>query len=100
MLNPENALSWFELSYPLLPEDQKLIDAFLIIYGARDIFMGVALFSAAYHGNSRVVGWILVFTGAVAGVDGSICRTMEGAMNHWGYGPVMVILGGFLTAGM
>lgn len=100
MLNPISALSWFELPYPTLPQDQDLINAVLTIYGARDIFMGAALFSAAYHGNPRVTGWMLVFTGAVAGVDGAICPTMESAMNHWGYGPVMAVLGSVLAAGL
>lgn len=61
--------------------------------------MGAALFSAAYHGNSRVTGWVLIFMGAVAGVDGMICKTWEGSMNHCGYGPVLVGLGGALAAG-
>lgn len=99
MLNPASALSWFELPYPVLPQDQKLVDALMIIYGARDIFMGAALSAAAYAGNPRVTGWILILTGAIAGVDGSICPTMEVAMNHWGYGPVLVGFGGVLAAG-
>lgn len=100
MLNPEHALSLFELSYPTMPEDQKLIDAMLIIYGVRDIFMGAALFSAAYNGNHKATGWLLTFTGAVAGVDGSLCRSLEGAMKHWGFAPVVIGLGGVLAAGL
>ncbi|CZT25061.1 related to integral membrane protein [Ramularia collo-cygni] len=101
MLNPQNALSWFDFPHPLLPQDQELINAILIVYGARDVFMGAALFAAAHYGNdARITGWILILTGAVAGVDGAICPIMEGSLHHWSYGPVVFLFGSVLAAGL
>lgn len=102
MAFPQSALSFFELSYPILPEQKNLVDALLIVYGVRDIFMGVAIFAAAYFGTTPALGWILFAAGGCAGVDGWVCKTFagQGEMSHWGYGPVVAILGLVLAAGL
>lgn len=40
-LNPWSALSFFELALPAT--DSNVAEALLIVYGARDIFMGLAV---------------------------------------------------------
>ena len=105
ILNPESALSFFELAYPggPLQQDQKLVvDALSIIYGVRDIFMGMAIYTAAYFGTRPTLGWILVAAGSVAGVDGWVCKSLvgQGEMNHWGYGPIVGLLGLVFVAGL
>ncbi|KAF2161807.1 hypothetical protein M409DRAFT_37497 [Zasmidium cellare ATCC 36951] len=102
MVNPEAALSFFELKYPLLQDQKNIVDVLSMVYGVRDIFMGVAIFATAYFGTTPALGWILVAAGACAGVDGWACKTIVGQaeMNHWGYAPVVGVLGLVLAAGL
>ncbi|KAL9108110.1 MAG: hypothetical protein Q9227_007085 [Pyrenula ochraceoflavens] len=106
MLRPRSGLSFFPFSYPLDPTSHHLIDALMIVYGARDIFMGIAINVAAYlarggegAGKARtVLGWVLVAGSAVAGVDGAVVKAYagDGQWNHWGYAPVLTVTGGLL----
>jgi hypothetical protein len=98
---PAGALSFFELEYPTLQTHQQLVDALLAAYGVRDIFMGLAIHIAAFLGDRKVLGWITMAAGAVAGADGAICKYMVGSgeLNHWGYAPVLVIMGLVLAMG-
>lgn len=114
IVNPVSALSFFELSYPIassftadshLNTTKTIIDSLLIVYGFRDIFMGVAIYAAAYfgkHTDKRVLGWIVAAAGVTAGVDGAVCKYLvgQGEMNHWGYAPILVGLGGIMAAGI
>ncbi|KAB8261526.1 hypothetical protein BDV32DRAFT_121447 [Aspergillus pseudonomiae] len=47
----------------------------MAVYGARDVFMGVALFSTLLIGHPKSVGWIMIVTSTVAYVDGFVCWT-------------------------
>lgn len=117
ILNPLSALSFFEIHPPPSSyysnsnstADQKtLIDSLMIIYGARDIFMGLAIYSAAYFGGNneknshekrkaknKALGWILIAGSGVAFVDGGVCKSIvgKGEWNHWGYAPVLAAVG-------
>lgn len=99
MARPENALSWFEWDYPAAADvaARQLVDRIMFIYGARDIFMGVALYAAAFFGSRRALGAILVACSAIAGVDGVACRMAgQGEWGHWGYAPVLTVVGALL----
>lgn len=97
MLRPLNALEFFEFKAPAAAADRKIVDSLMAIYGARDIFMGLAIYSAAYYGDGKTLGWILVAGGGVAFVDGAVCRSHgKGEWNHWGYAPVITAVGSLL----
>ena len=111
-VNPAVALSFFELPYPPQtppktraakdrPDAKETIDVIGAAYGARDIFMGAAIYAAALCGTRLALGWITVAAGCVAAVDGAVCKFMvgKGHMNHWGYAPVLVVLGGVMVGG-
>lgn len=66
MIRPENALTFFEFEAPTSVSDRKLTDNLMIIYGVRDIFMGVAIYAAAFFGDRRTLGWILIAGSGVA----------------------------------
>jgi hypothetical protein len=102
ILNPVSALSFFELAYPILPAERKVIDPLLVVYGARDVFMGFALFATAYFGSPKATGWIYIAAGLIAVVDGVVCKTMVGAgeWNHWGYAPLLFGVGLVGAAGL
>ena len=108
-INPAMTLSFFELPYPQSsskspttadgpPDAKKTMDAVLIVYGVRDIFMGAAIYAAALCGTRQALGWIVVAAGCVAFTDGAVCKFMvgKGQMNHWSYAPVLVVLGGVM----
>ncbi|KAF9894798.1 hypothetical protein FE257_004419 [Aspergillus nanangensis] len=97
-VRPDHALSFFEFDYPTTAPEKQLLDAMMMVYGARDVFMGLVLAASAQFGTRKSTGWTLIFTGAVAGVDGLVCRFYStGEWTHWGYAPVLAVLGGFLV---
>ncbi|KAH7053201.1 hypothetical protein B0J12DRAFT_571141 [Macrophomina phaseolina] len=94
ILRPEHALSFFEWDYPAEPASRELLDRVMIIYGARDMFMGVAIYAAALFGSRKALGAILIAAGATAGVDGLVCKMSEGGeWAHWGYAPMLTAVG-------
>lgn len=100
-LYPEFALSFFEFDYPAAAAEQALVDNLMVVYGARDVFMGLAVYIASWYGNSKAVGAMLVSVGAVAFVDGFVCwRNGHGEWGHWGYAPVAAALGVLLLGGV
>jgi hypothetical protein len=98
LLRPRNAFEFFEFDPPASFADQKLVDNLMLFYGARDIYMAVALFATAYYGHRKALGWILITAGAVAGVDGFVVREQigRGEWTHWGYAPPVATLGALL----
>ncbi|CRG86993.1 hypothetical protein PISL3812_04006 [Talaromyces islandicus] len=98
-IRPEHALSMFEFDYPTSADAKQLVDYLMIVYGVRDIFIGVALLSAVYSGNRKVLGWNLLGFAGAAFADGLVCKMNgHGEWNHWGYGSFVAILG-LLSAG-
>jgi len=98
VLRPRNALEFFEFEAPVSASDKKLVDSLMVIYGARDIFMGLAIYSATYFGDRKTLGWILIAGSGVAFVDGAVCRAQigKGEWNHWGYAPILAAVGSLL----
>ncbi|KAE9580093.1 hypothetical protein CGCF415_v010710 [Colletotrichum fructicola] len=94
---PESALSFFEWKYPEDPYSRELLDRVMVIYGARDIFMGLALFAATLFGTRKSLGATLIAASAMPAVDGLMCRVSEGGeWGHWGYVPTLAIVGALL----
>jgi len=60
--------------------------------------MGVAIYAAAYFGDRKTLGSILIAGSAVAFADGAVCRVQvgKGEWNHWSYAPVLTVVGGLL----
>lgn len=108
-INPELALSFFELPYPQSTpkapgsaELKKTMDAISVVYGIRDVFMGAAIYAAALCGTRQTLGWIVIAAGCVAAVDGAVCKFIvgKGEWNHWSYAPTMVVLGGTMLGAL
>lgn len=98
MIRPRNALEFFEFEAPVSFADQTVVDGLMVVYGARDIFMGVAIYSAAYWGNRKSLGWIMLAGSAVAFVDGAVCKVYvgKGEWGHWSYAPFLTLIGSIL----
>lgn len=71
----------------------------MVLYGAKDIFMAVAIFASTWFGTRKSAGSILMAGAACAGVDGWVVKRQAGTgeWNHWGYGGVMGVVGAVLT---
>lgn len=96
LYRPQSALSFFELEYPTENGPHKvLVDTLLAVYAVRDIFMGVAMYTAVYHGAKRTLGYVTLAVGGVAAADGIICKMIvgHGEWNHWGYAPMAGLVG-------
>jgi hypothetical protein len=97
MLRPGNGLEFFEFEPPSTASDKKLVDNLMVVYGARDIFMGLGIYLPVYSGDRKALGCMLIAASAVAFVDGAVCRANgKGEWNHWGYAPVVAAVGSVL----
>ena len=92
---PDHALSFFEFSAPLLPADKAMVESLMVVYGIRDIFIGVSIYAASFFGNKKTLGSILIAGSAVAFVDGFACKAQGNGVewNHWGYAPMLTAVG-------
>lgn len=99
ILRPYNALEPFQFNALAATADKNFVEGMMIIYGARDIFIGAAIYATAYFGTRKALGWILMSFSAVAFVDGVVCKAYVGAgeWTHWGYAPVVTAVGGVLA---
>ena len=64
--------------------------------------MGLATYVAAYFGDRRILGCLLVAGGGVAVADGVVVKAQVGfgEWNHWGYAPVVMGVGVVLLGGL
>jgi hypothetical protein len=70
----------------------------MLVYGARDIFTGLASYITAYYGNTKSLGWTLIAVSAVPFADRVACwQNGHGEWYHWGYALVLTVLGGLLV---
>lgn len=71
----------------------------MIVYGARDISIGLAVFAASYFGNRKTVGAVVLAACAAAWVDGAVVKTYVGAgeWDHWGYASLFTLVGGVMV---
>jgi hypothetical protein len=71
------------------------MERIMVLYGAKDVFIAIAIFASTWFGTRKSAGMILIAGGACAGVDGWVVKQEAGTneWNHWGYGSVMVGLG-------
>ncbi|KAF2688486.1 hypothetical protein K458DRAFT_484526 [Lentithecium fluviatile CBS 122367] len=95
MLWPREAFPTFGFPSPTTPADLELMDAVMVLYGVKDIFVGVAILAATWLGNRKTAGVLLVAGSFCAGVDGYVVNrfTGTGEWNHCGYGSVMGVIG-------
>ena len=97
ILRPENALTFFELEAPTSPSTKSLVKTLMAVYGVKTIFMGVAMHIAAYFGNRKTLGWILIAASGVSFADGVVCWNQgKREWNHWIFVPMLIAHGSIL----
>lgn len=99
MLNPLVSISFFDTPIPSTENERRILTTFLYTYAVRDVFMGLATYVTVYYGDRKVLGWLQILGGAVAFVDGFVAKlnSADAAWNHWGYAPMLVVLGTMLV---
>jgi hypothetical protein len=99
VFNPEAAYDIFEFPRMSVQSDQDIMNAVMILYGAKDLFIGIAIWASVWLGTRKSAGLILMAASGAAGVDGYIVNKMTGGgeWNHWGYGSAMMVLGLVMT---
>lgn len=103
ILRPEHALTFFELDYrSSVITNTQVVDVLLAIYGVRDIFMGLVIYLLAYYGRPKGLGCVMMLCSGVGVADGVICKTMVGGgeWNHFGYAPILAVLGAMMVFGI
>lgn len=94
VLRPDHALSFFHFEDLRTPGDEQLVKYLMIVYGVRDVFMGLALWLTLYFGTRKALGAVMIGTGLVAIADGVVCKMHgTGEWDHWGYSPVLFGIG-------
>ena len=97
ILRPENALTFFELEAPTSPSTKSLVNTLMTVYGVKTIFMGVVMHIAAYFGNRKTLGWILIAASGVSFADGVVCWNQgKREWNHWIFVPMLIGHGSIL----
>ena len=88
----------FEWVPPASASAKTLVNNLVVIYGVRDVYMGIVIYIAAYFGDSKTLGWIVIASSCVAFADGAICWIQQGKgqWNHWGYVLMLIGLGSLL----
>ncbi|RMJ28735.1 integral membrane protein [Aspergillus sp. HF37] len=98
LLRPEHALTFFEWKPPTALSDRQLVESLVHLYGIRDIFMGLVMYAASFCGTRQSFGWTVLAASAVAYGDGLVCRAWGmGEWNHWGYAPMLTVVGAALV---
>ena len=96
ILSPRTGYTLFGfVSTPSSAHDWAVMQRIMVLYGAKDVFMGAAILASTWCGTRRSAGLVLVAAAACAGVDGWVVRSEAGTgeWNHWGYGSVVVTFG-------
>jgi hypothetical protein len=94
VVKPEEGLMFFEFKPPIVPAERAMVNSLINVIGIRDIFIGFAIHATAFFGNRKALGWIVLASSAEAFLDGAVCYSHgKGEWNHWGYAPMLTIVG-------
>jgi hypothetical protein len=100
MLYPQTGFAFYGFSTsPTTAADWALMERIMILYGAKDTFMAMAIFASTWFGTRKSAGLVLLAASACAGVDGYVVgrEAGTGEWNHWGYGSMVGVLGSVMT---
>lgn len=100
ILYPRTGYSLYGFSgEPTSHMDWEIMERIMVLYGAKDLFLGAAILASSLYGTRKSAGLILMAASACAGVDGYVVGNEAGTnhWNHWGYGSVMGLVGVVMT---
>ncbi|KAK4610593.1 hypothetical protein CLAFUW4_13604 [Fulvia fulva] len=99
LLHPSSGWTIFNLPKPSTPSAQKVGEDFFLFWASRDVFMGLVTSAAWYHGDRKMMGYVMFMATMVGVVDGVMSRRVKGNGEwvHWGFVPVLGAVGGGLV---
>lgn len=88
MLYPNIAIEYFEAetgTTNITAATQSVIQAFVMLYSMRNVFVAFALHTSAYYRDRKVLGWLFLASGFVTFGDGLVARAYMGggAWKFW-----------------
>lgn len=93
MLDPRTALkTGFSNEPPVTLEAQTLTDSLMRVFGARDMFLGLAVLGAWYNDDRKSLAWLCLLGTGVTMVDGLEQRKMGGG-SPWSHWAATIIMG-------
>jgi len=95
IFRPRSGLSMLEFDPPSSDSDKKLVDSLMKLYGSRDVFLGLSIFTVAFLGHRKALGWLMLWGCGVVTMDGVVSKSQigRGEWNHWGFAPVLGVVG-------
>jgi hypothetical protein len=95
ILSPRSVIGAFGLDTPSTPEEQKLVDLLVPLYGFREVSLGLSMVAVWRYGSVRTLGWTTLSVVVTALGDGWIARKQRKGMEwvHWGLIPVALGVG-------
>ena len=87
-----------ETAYPKEPASQKLLDNVTLLFGSREMFMGIASAAAWYYEHRPILGWLMLGGIWVTLLDGVSSRRQigRGEWRNWSFSVILLGLGGGL----
>ena len=94
-LRPSAALEVFLLPVPSSAVDQSTAHSLVYLYSIKEFLIASAIYATAWYGDRKSLGWICIASSLAAVGDGLVCKNFpgEGEWNHWGYAPVLTVVG-------
>lgn len=91
LLRPNSFYGLLQVQRPKEPETQKLVHAQILMYGARDLAVGLACLASWYSGNQQTMGLVLLGALPMAIIDGYAVQMAagKGGWMHWSFIPVL-----------
>jgi hypothetical protein len=78
ILRPRAGLRVIGFAPPKDAASQKLVDNLMLMYGARDIAVGLPILLSWYFDDRRALGWLMVVNAVIPCVDAWAARRQTG----------------------
>ncbi|KAM0705731.1 hypothetical protein Q7P35_007091 [Cladosporium inversicolor] len=97
IFRPRSALLVIEFQPPKDPEAQKLVDNFMLMYGARDLACGIPILLSWYF-DRRPLGWLMMVAAIIPCADAWAVKWQNGRASrmHLPFAVLGLVLGAAL----
>jgi len=89
IFRPRSALRVIDFPVPKDAESQKLVDNLMLMYGARDLAVGLPILLAWYF-DRRALGWLMIVNAIIPCVDAWAARRQAGK-GEWMHLPFVAL---------
>ena len=90
ILRPSSGLRVLDFTAPKDPESQRLVDNLMLMYGARDLAVGLPVLLAWYFDRRAELGWLMFANAVIPCVDAWAAKRQNGR-GEWVHLPFAVV---------